>query len=167
MKTRLTIRILLIFHLAGLVIMAGTTVVDYFTFKTFCELAGQTDNKAIGLLPIMARFGILVRAGAVLLIVSGVSMLVVEKWTMWQQLWFKIKMLLVILLILNGMFTGNKLGSDFRRVVAHSSANFMHQTDLLRHNLNCFYLIQLVIFLAIIMLSVIKPGKNLNQGNLI
>ncbi len=160
MSTQFIIRILLIFHLTGLIIMAGTTVVDYFTFKTFCGLAVEAPNEAAGLLPIMARFAVLVKAGAALLVVTGITMLALGKWVWWQQLWFKLKTALVVLLILNGMLTGNKLGSAFRQVVAHSGFNFMEQTALLRHNLNRFYLIQLAIFFAIIALSVIKPSRN-------
>ena len=90
MNMNLFFRILLVLHLCGLTIMAGTTVVDYFTFKTFCRLANVGDNREQGLLPIMSRYGELVRIGAAILIFSGLTMLVLEK-GVWLEPWFKIK----------------------------------------------------------------------------
>ena len=148
----LLLRILLAIHLSGLVIMAGTTVVDYFTFKTFCRMSDAGDSQAQGLLPIMSRYGELVRTGAVILIFTGFGLLVLAKGVWWEQLWFKIKMGLVVLLIVNGMFVGNTLGLKFRKMA-------MDSTDI-RISLNRFYLAQLTIFLLIILVSVIRPDRN-------
>ena len=116
MNMNIFFRILLVLHLCGLAVMAGTTVVDYFTFKTFCRLANIGDNREQGLLPIMSRYGELVRMGAAILIVSGLTILVLEK-DIWMERWFKIKIGLVVLLVLNGILVGNSLGLKFRKMI--------------------------------------------------
>jgi hypothetical protein len=160
MNTTLFLRIFLALHLTGLVIMAGTTVVDYFTFKVFCKLTDEGDSRSLGLLPIMARYGELVRTGAVIIILTGISMLVLAKGVWWEQLWFKIKMALVVLLILNGMFVGNKQGLKFRKIFTDNSPDLIQQAVDIRTNLNNFYLMQLTIFFAIILVSVIKLDRS-------
>jgi hypothetical protein len=73
MKTQISLRILLALHIAGLVIMAGTTLIDYFTFKTFWKFADQGDRRSLGLLPLMAKYGGLVRTGAAIIIFTGIA----------------------------------------------------------------------------------------------
>lgn len=152
-------RTLLALHLCGLAMMAGTTLVDYFTFKVFCGMADAGDSRAPGLLPIMARYGELVRTGAAILIFSGLAMFVRVKGIWWEQRWFKLKIGLVALLVLNGMFTGNTLGLKFRKMVPEV-AWLSQQSIEVRINLNRFYLSQLIIFLLIILVSIIRPDQH-------
>jgi hypothetical protein len=159
MNTPLFLRILLALHLTGLVIMAGTTVVDYFTFKTFCRLADGGDHRSVGLLPIMARYGELVRTGAVIIILTGIGMLVLARGIWWEQPWFRIKLALVVLLIGNGMFVGNKQGLKFRKLFTDSGPDLIQQTADIGATLNRFYLMQLTLFFVIILLSVIKLDR--------
>ena len=160
MKEYLILRILLAFHLAGLTIMAGTTIIDFVTFKTFCRLMGEDTNKASGLLPLMSVYGGLVRVGAVILMLTGASMFILLNGIWWQQLWFKIKMGLVVLLILNGMLVGNKNGIKLRSMACEGLPDLVRRTADVRDNLNRFYITQLVIFSLIILLSAIKFDRN-------
>ena len=157
MNMNLFFRILLVLHFCGLAVMAGTTVVDYFTFKTFCRLANIGDNREQGLLPIMSRYGELVRVGAGILIFSGLAMLVLQN-DIWMEPWFKTKIGLVVLLVLNGMLVGNSLGLKFRKMII-DSASTPGQITGIKGNLNLFYLAQLAIFLLIVMVSVIRPDR--------
>jgi uncharacterized membrane protein len=153
----LLLRILLIVHVCGLAVMAGTTVVDYFTFKIFCNMIDAGDNQAQGLLPVMARFGGLVRMGAGALLLSGVTMVAIKS-AWWDEVWFKVKLGLVILLVLNGMFVGNSLGVKFRNMALNSCTLVQKGTGI-NTNLNRFYLVQLILFILIIFVSVIRPGR--------
>src|SRR5882762_2001125 len=154
MRTQIFLRVLLALHISGLIIMAGTTVIDYVTFKTFWKLTDQGDNRSLGLIPLMSKYGGLVRTGAAIIILTGIGMLVLVKGVWWELLWFKIKMALVIVLILNGMFVGNRQGLKFRKILADNGPDLIQQTTDLRTNLNRFYIIQLGIFFAIILVSV-------------
>ncbi|PSL29057.1 hypothetical protein [Chitinophaga ginsengisoli] len=160
MKEYLILRILLAFHLAGLTIMAGTTIIDFVTFKTFCRLTAEDTNKASGLLPLMSVYGSLLRVGAVILMLTGASMFILLNGIWWQQLWFKIKMGLVVLLILNGMLVGNKNGIKLRSMAYEGLPDLVRRTADVRDNLNRFYITQLVILSLIILLSAIKFDRN-------
>jgi hypothetical protein len=54
-------------------------------------------------------------------------MLILSKDLWWQQWWFKIKMALVALLILNGILIGNKQGSKLRKLIADNGHDFIHR----------------------------------------
>lgn len=154
MTTSLLIRVLLAVHLCGLIFMAGTTAVDYYTFRLFCTMY---DAGADGLLPIMSRYGVLVRTGAAVLILSGLAMVTIKA-TLWNQGWFMAKIALVVMLVINGMFIGNALGLKFRKAITAGTPSCRGIAEY-RTNLNLFYLAQLSIFLMIIFLSTIRPGQ--------
>lgn len=158
MKTQIFNGALLTLHVVGLVLMAGSTLMDYVTFKTFWKLTDLGDNRSLGLLPLMARYGTFVRTGAALLILTGVSMLILSTHLL-QHSWFKIKLVLVALLIMNGILVGNKQGSKLRKIIADNGADLIHQAAPVKSVLNSFYLIQLTLFFAIILFSVMKPGE--------
>jgi len=156
MKTYLILRTVLALHLAGLVIMAGATVMDYVTFKTFWNFADHGDIRAPGLLPLMNKYGEIVRAGAAILLLTGIGMWVITGGALWQQLWFKVKMALVVLLVLHGMFIGNKQGHRLREMIVINAPDFIQHTMGIRGTLNRFYIIQLALFFIIILVSTIK-----------
>ena len=159
MRTFLLLRILLALHITGIIIMAGATMIDYLTFKTFWKLTDQGDVRSAGLLPLMAKFGAFVRTGAAIILLTGGAMLIVGKGVWWQQPWFKIKMGLVLLLVLHGSLTGNKQGQQLRETAWAHAADFMQRTMDLRENLNRFYLVQLTLFFLLILISVIKVNR--------
>ncbi|HEU4554605.1 MAG TPA: DUF2214 family protein [Chitinophaga sp.] len=160
MKTQIGTWILLALHLAGLVMMAGTTMVDYMTFKTFWMFADQGNTRSsIGLIPLMARYGALVRAGAGVLFITGIALLLLARGVWWQQPWFKVKMGLVVLLVLNGILMGNRQGVKLRGLVAAYGDAFVQHTGDVRLALSRFYIIQLTLFLLIILAGVIKPAR--------
>jgi preprotein translocase subunit SecG len=159
MKAYLIIRVLLALHIAGIIIMAGTTMIDYLTFKTFWHFAKQGDDRSVGLLPLMAKYGAFVRTGAVIIITTGIAMFLLEKGIRWGQLRFKVKMGLVLLIILNGVLVGNRQGHKLRETVAANASDFMQHTMKIRESMDRFYPIQLTLFFLIILISVIRSNK--------
>ena len=146
----------LVLHLTGLILMAGTTFVDYITFKTFCKQFGLDRERSLGLLEATGKFSRLIGIGAALLIVTGIGMMAITKGVFGEQLWFRIKFALVIVIIANALLNGRRLGLKLRKTVADGGVNATLQTESFRTRLNWFHLIQLVVFLAIIFLSVFK-----------
>ncbi|AYB32578.1 DUF2214 family protein [Chryseolinea soli] len=160
MRTQIFLRILLTLHITGIVIMAGTSFIDYFTFKLFWRFADHGDNRSLGLLPLMSRYGEFVRIGGVIIIATGLAMLLLVKGVWWEQSWFKIKMALVVMVVLNGVLFGNKLGTKFREVITNNSTDFIQQTAPLRTQLNRFYILQLTLFFVIVLVSVLKFSRS-------
>jgi hypothetical protein len=158
MKTYVIFRVLLALHITGIVIMAGTTMIDYLTFKTFWKFADQGDSRSLSLIPLMAKYGALIRTGAGTIILTGIMMLLLEKSAWWGAL-FKIKMVLFVLLVLNGLLVGNKQGHQLREIVSVHSADFIQHTISIRESMNRFYPLQLTLFFLIILISVIRFDK--------
>lgn len=158
-KMYLILRLLLTFHIAGIVIMAGTTMIDYLTFRVFWQFADAGDSRVFGLIPLMAKYGVFVRTGAITIILSGIALLVLDRGAIWGEPWFKVKMVLVVILILNGLFVGNRQGHKLRDTVAAHSADFLSYTVPIRETMSRFYPIQLTLFFLIILVSMIRTNS--------
>ena len=156
MNTTFFLQGLLTLHVSGLILMAGTTVIDYSTFKTFWKLIDSGQEKSEGLLEATSKFSRLAGIGAALLIFTGFGMMALTHGVFGEQLWFRIKFALVIILILNSLIVGRRQGLKLRKIIETDCANIALQTSRLRAILNRFYFIQLVIFFIIIFLSVFK-----------
>lgn len=158
MKMYFILRVLLALHITGIVIMAGTTMIDYLTFKTFWKFADQGDGRSLSLIPLMAKYGAFIRTGAATILLTGITLLILER-SAWRDTGFKIKMVLVVLLVLNGLLVGNKQGHQLRDTVTAHSADFIQHTASIRESMSRFYPLQLTLFFLIILVSVIRFDK--------
>ena len=147
---------LLMLHLTALVIMAGTTFIDFVNYQTFWKLYDQKKDQAWGVLAATARFPRLMGIGAGLLVVTGACMISLAHGLQAHQLWFRIKIIFVILLIGNGVLNGNKLGLKLRKVISESAPDMVAHTMILKSKLRIYHLMQLCFFLIIIFLSAYK-----------
>ncbi|HVU98747.1 MAG TPA: hypothetical protein VHE34_26175 [Puia sp.] len=152
-------RAVLALHVMGIVVMAGTTMIDYLTYKTFWKLADAGDARGLGLIPLMAKYGAFVRAGAVMIILTGLLLSMQEKGLFWGQSWFRIKMALTVVLVLNGMLVGNRQGNQLRDTVSAHVADFARYTMDIRVSMNRFYPMQLILFLLLISISIIATHR--------
>ncbi len=159
MKLYLMLKILLAVHIAGIVLMAGTTLVDFITVRTFWKLADGGGTKYRSLIPLMAQYGMMIRVGAITIFATGITMLSIENGAWLNQLWFKIKMVLVFLIIINGLFIGNTQGHKLRQAATTITDGFVNNTVGIRENLGWFYPIQLTLFFLVILLSTIRFDK--------
>ena len=147
---------LLMLHITALILMAGTTLIDFVTYQTFWNLFDHQQDQARGVLAATARFQRLMGIGAGFLILTGACMIVLTHGLPTHQLWFRIKIMLVVLLIGNGVLNGNKLGIKLRKVISENAPGMIDQMMSLKGKLRMYHLIQLCIFLIIIFLSAYK-----------
>jgi len=156
MNTLILMQGLLIMHLSGLTVLAGTTVADYVTFRTFSKQFKTLGEPSHSLLNLMSRLAIVLAIGGGLLLVSGVGLMAVTHGVFMHQLWFKIKLALILILVLNGFLIGNGQVAKLKKGLKQSSAlkDQLVKGTIVR--LNIFYLLQLAIFLFIIILAVFK-----------
>lgn len=147
---------LLIMHLSGLTLLAGTTVADYVTFRTFSNQFKTLGEPSDSLLNLMSRLAIVLAIGGGLLLVSGVGLMAVTHGVFMHQLWFKIKLALILVLVINGFLVGNGQVTKLKKGLKQSTT---HTDQLVKGaivRLNIFYLLQLAVFLFIITLAVFK-----------
>ncbi|MES2429053.1 MAG: hypothetical protein V4560_18875 [Bacteroidota bacterium] len=143
-------------HLAALTVMAGTTLVDFVTFKIFWKLFDHKKEASADLLQLMNRLPRLLGIGAAVIITTGICMMALTHGVYGEQLWFRIKFALVIILILNGLLVGRRQGMRLRKLLNDDAADITGGISKVRSNLSRFHLVQLTIFLIIIFLSVFK-----------
>lgn len=151
MNTMILLNIFLITHLTGLALMAGTTVADTVTFNTFSKGFQRDGTPSLTLLALMDKFSALLGIGAALLIISGTGMMIITQGAFAHQIWFKIKLVLIVTLILNGFLVGARQKSKLTKN--------LNAKDLAKNamgNIKLFFLVQLTIFLTIILLSIFK-----------
>lgn len=157
MNNHWTHRLLLALHIGGIVMMAGTTLIDYLTFNTFWQLADAGDARALGLVPLMARYGLFIRAGAATILLTGLVLLLISRGVSWAQPWFRAKLGLVAVLVLHGILVGNKQGHLLREIVMTHAPDFLAFTADVRSNMNFFYPLQLALFFLTIVASISRP----------
>ena len=158
MNTFRLLQLLLVIHFAGFTLMAGTTVVNFVAFKRLSNaMTEQIDavhyyfkHKKI------FDFSGLLILGAILLISSGLGLLLLTR--VYGQLWFEVKMGIVAVLISNGFLFGSRQEQRIKQLLDAPDGQSHLRLGTPVTNLRIFYAIQLFLFLAIILLSVAKPG---------
>jgi len=152
MNTLFSLQVLLILHLTGLTLMAGTTAAEYVTFKEIAKLFSTEKERARSLIGLMKKVSLLLGIGAALLITSGAGLLLLTNGVFVHQAWFQIKLSLVLALILNGFTVGTRNEIKLRKSI---DADAVQGITAIR-KLKRFYLVQCGLFFTIIILSVFK-----------
>jgi uncharacterized membrane protein SirB2 len=156
MNTLTLLQIFLIIHLTGLTLMAGTTVADYVTFNTFSGRMKAEKESPVYLLDLMAKLSVLLGIGAALLIISGIGLMYCTAGVYAHMIWFKIKMILLLLLILNGFLVKGRQESTLKKNITGNTLVLSEQVKGAIGGLRTFYLVQMGGFLVIIILAVFK-----------
>ncbi len=104
-------------HLIALTLMAGTTLVDFMAYQSLWKIITDKKELSTGLLQLMAKLPRIIGIGAGVLVLSGIGMMALTNGVFGEQLWFRIKFGLVVLLMLNGLLVGRRLGNKLRSLV--------------------------------------------------
>ena len=148
----------LVGHIVGLTMAAGTTLVDYVILKQFWKQLAIDRPKGVAILNATSRFPLLFGIGFLLLIISGVTLMAITHGAFGEQSWFRIKMALVVILVINGVAVGRRQGTKLRKILSGEKPGGDVEERLLklRKNINWFQTCQLALFLAIFILGVFK-----------
>lgn len=148
----------MLLHIVGIVIMAGTTFADYFTFRQLLRYLRQDAQKAVAVNIATAKFSQLMSLGMLLLIFSGVLMVSVYGHAFTTQIWFRIKMGIVLLILLNGILIARpsmlKLQKLLPSVADNSEA--AGRIEVLKKRISVFHVTQLLLFVIVFTLSAFR-----------
>jgi uncharacterized membrane protein SirB2 len=97
-------------HLIGLTSAAGTTIATYIITLQFRIQYAKDKQKGFAIIQATSKLPIVAGIGMLLLIISGVMMMAATNGFYGQQLWFRIKMVLVVVIIGSSIFLTRKLG---------------------------------------------------------
>jgi len=156
MYTQILRQLLLIVHLSGLALMVGTTVAAFVTFRAFINRFNIKSESSSGLLQLLWKLEPIKGTGGILLILSGIGLIYITGGVFLHMLWLQLKLLLAIMLPLNEILIGNKQLKKLKTAFFESkpgSAAVIKTTVL---KIAVFYTIQLLLFLGIVVLAVLK-----------
>jgi hypothetical protein len=146
--------IALVTHVIGITIMAGTTFIDFMTFRFFCSIFKTEKDKALvveNYLHTLQRF---LGIGMLVILVSGITMMVKLHDVWGAQLWFRIKMGVLVLIIINGLSLRRMAGSQVKKFLVNNSG--AKNWSSIKRNLTIVQIIQILLFIGIFVLSVFK-----------
>ena len=148
----------LVLHIIGLATMAGTTIVSYVCYGQFWKQYALNRQSAMGILNVTASFKFLFAGGFLLLLVSGIGMMVLYHGLFAQQWWFRIKMGLLVLILLNGAVYGQRLTSKLRQAMEMQLAggDALESLERLKSSILVMHIGQLLLFAGIFVLSIYK-----------
>jgi uncharacterized membrane protein SirB2 len=108
MYTQTLRQLLLVMHLSGLTLMAGTTVTSFVTFRAFKNSLTLEGKGSTGLFKLLLNLAPVKPIGGILLILSGIGLMAVTHGVFMHMLWFQLKLVLILLLPLNEILIEKK-----------------------------------------------------------
>jgi len=150
--------IALVAHIVGITIMAGTTFIDFITFKQFWKIFSDDKAKSLVIEDILYKLQRFMGIGMLVIIISGVLMMVYLHQVWGQQIWFRVKMGILVFIIINGLVIRRRMGSGLKKLLTEGSSDSRFNAKLsgLRRNITTVHLFQMLFFTIIFVLSVFK-----------
>lgn len=152
-------QIALVTHVVGITIMAGTTFIDFVTFRAFWNAFRIDLTKGLVLETYLYKLQRFLGIGMLLILVSGVLMMVRLHEVWGAQIWFRIKMGILLLIIINGLGLRRVLGSQLKKVLNGENVgeeSITEKWQVLKRNFMSVQLIQMLLFIIIYILSIFK-----------
>jgi len=150
-------KIALATHIVGITIMAGTTFIDYIIFKQFRKIFSTDKPKNFLMEEMLNKLQKFIGIGMFVIILSGVLMMVYMHQVWGQQVWFRIKMGVLILIIINGLGFRRSLGLKLKKLLEGSSGKgFTAEFSRVKSNITRVQILQMLFFIIIFVLSVFK-----------
>lgn len=143
----------LVIHITGFTMMAGATVAQLSIFKRLNQYVIIDKPKALSILESTGGFASIMGIGALLLILTGVGMVSILRDAATSMVWFRIKMPLVILILLNGGLYARPNANKLRKWLQENTIAGNGPIEIYKNRLRIFNISQLVIFLLIFVLS--------------
>ena len=157
MSTTTIFHVSLVLHIIGITMMAGTTLADAITYRQFWKYLQIDKQKAILINSVATKFPRFIGIGAGLLILSGVSMVASLHGVVAEQIWFRIKMTLVLLAILNGLLIARPQALKLKKLLASDMIdNNSNEFSTIKKRITVILTIQLILLLMIFILSVFR-----------
>jgi hypothetical protein len=153
MNSQTLLSLFLILHISGFTVMGGTIVADFTMYSRLRKYLFVDKSRALTMLDGSVKFSMLISIAAILLILTGIGMVIIFHGVVARMLWFKIKMILVLFIVINGALIARPSGIRLRKALGDNSND---EIAVLDSKLYIFYVIELTLFLAVFILSVFK-----------
>ncbi|MCW3071197.1 MAG: hypothetical protein JWO44_1087 [Bacteroidetes bacterium] len=150
-------KIALVVHIVGITIMSGTTFIDFISFRHFWKILPENRPAALVTADSLYKLQRFMGIGMLIIILSGVGMMIFLHQVWGQQIWFRVKIGILVLIIINGLAIRRRLGNNLKKLLVELPGT---ETDSklskLKSNMTVVHLFQMLFFVAIFILSVFK-----------
>lgn len=148
----------LVTHIIGVTLAAGAALASYIITRQFWKQYADDKRKAKAVQETQRGFRLVPRIGLLLLILSGVCMMALTNGVFGEQLWFRIKFGLVLVIIAHGIIMGRRQMSRLNTLLTQETmgTNVDAQLLKLKAGLNRFHIVQISLFVIVFTLSVFK-----------
>jgi hypothetical protein len=148
----------IVVHIIGISFLAGATVIDFLSFRIFWKSIAGDRNRSIAIVETGTLYQKVMGIGMGLIILSGIAMMVYMHGVWGQQLWFRIKFGLLLLVIVNGLGIRRILGIKLNKIIyaKEPQANGGLALSRLKGNISIIHVIQFILLVSIFTLSVFK-----------
>jgi hypothetical protein len=151
-----TLPIYLVVHLVGFTMMAGVVLADFSINARLNKYLFTDKGRALVLLEGSLGLPRLIGFGAALLVLTGTAMTILLKDAVLQTTWFRIKMPLVLLIILNGVALARPNALKLKRLLIEGDLAANPRIGRIRDRLRAIYILQLILFAIVFVLSIFK-----------
>ena len=156
MYTQIFRQLLLILHLSGLILMVGTTVASFVTFRAFVKRFNIKSESSTGLLQLLSNLDPVKGIGGFSLIISGIGLMFITGWVFLHMLWLQLKLFVILLLVLNEILVEKKQLKKLKTSFFENNPDSSTMIKMAVPKLVMFYTFQLLLFLGVIALAVLK-----------
>lgn len=168
-----TLKLGLVLHLSGIVLMVGMTIAAWVLQGQLWHTIFYGKERARPLFRVSKRVNQLQGLGGILILAGGVTMMIALHGVVMHQSWFRAKLVLLGLIILNAVLVLMPAGRKFRRLLSGMAperagapdgevpaGGGISPGDLtgIKRRMLLFYVLQLSFFLLIFILSAFQPA---------
>lgn len=147
----------LVLHVTGVALLTAGLLGSYVTLKQLWKYYPEDERQAAAVFKTSQAYNIFFGIGGALILISGFLLLRAFQFTATKQLWFEVKMGLVIFLVLNARIFGAPVVKKLQGLLSRQNeAADVLQLGMLRRRLGIFHALQMVALLVIFVLAVYK-----------
>jgi hypothetical protein len=143
-------------HIVGISVAAGTSLIDLILLQYFWNIYRVRIQEGVVIERLVGRLQRVAAVGLMLIVLSGVTMMFYLHTVWGPQLWFRVKMGVLLLIIINGLSFRRVLGKRIHARVMQESTVRWTQQGSLQSGVTVVQLVQLVFFVVIFVLSVFR-----------
>lgn len=147
----------IVLHITGIALLTAGLLGSYVTLKQLWKYYPEDERQAAAVFKTSQAYNVFFGIGGALILISGFLLLRAFQFAVTKQLWFEIKMGLVIFLVLNARIFGGRVVKKLQQLL--SSPNGVAdvlQHGMLKRRLGIFHALQLLVLLIIFVLAVYK-----------
>ncbi len=154
MTTYYLLKLALTIHIAGLTIAGGLSLANFLIFQRFRKVYFDDTQRALITLEGNAKLPRIANIGIVISIVSGIAMMILTNGAFMNQVWFEIKLALLVITIVNIIWR-SLLKRKLNKAIKQNKARVEIETNFLglSNMIHISAFIQILLFLSIFFLA--------------